>query len=223
MKIPSSEPVPGWLWCGTLAGVMLVVMVVAVGAILLARGAADPPVAGPVVWQDANLAWAGGPQHTILAGDGAWLAAPPPARLPGDAFTLAVRARLCAESDPGAAWGVWLAAGDGARMVYAISGDGLVTTRRCPVPAPRDINACPAARPEWRWMPYPRLALPGASNTIALHREPYGAVRLRLNDEKLGAAPVAVTGEWGVWVGGGRADRAILTWESAELRAPMPD
>lgn len=218
MKIPSSAPVPGWLWCGTLAVVVLVVAVVAVGAILLARGAADPPVAGPVVWADASLAWAEGPQLDMGAGDGRWFTAPPLARVPGQAFTLAVRARLAAGSDRGAAWGVWLATEDGARMVYAISGDGYVTTRRCPVPAPRDISACPAARPDWRWMPYPRVAAPGAANTIALHRESSGAIRLRLNAEKLGAAPVATTGEWGVWAAGGRADRAVLTWESAELR-----
>ncbi len=219
MKIPSSEPVPGWLWCGALAGVVLVVLVVAVGAIVLARGVADPPVAGPVVWADVALAWAGGPQRETRAGAGEWFTAPPPARVPGDAFTLAVRARLAAGSDPGAAWGVWLDTDDGARMVYAVSGDGYVTTRRCPVPAPRDISACPAAQPEWRWMPYPRVAPPGEPNTIALHREPSGAIRLRLNGEKLGAAPVGLAGDWGVWVLGGRAGPASLTWESAELRA----
>lgn len=219
MKIPSSDALPGWLWWGTLAGVSLTVIGVAIGAILLARGAADPPVAGPIIWRDAVFGWADGPQSIVEAGEGRWFSAPELARAPGGAFTLAVRARLSAGSDLGAAWGVWLAADDGARIVYAASGDGYVTTRRCPAPSPADITTCPAVRPEWRWMPYPRVAPPGEPNTITLHREPSGAIRLRLNGEKLGAAAVAATGEWGVWVGGGRTGRAVLAWELAEMRA----
>jgi hypothetical protein len=224
-----SSPVPGWAWWGTLAGVVIVIAITVSGALLLAGGAADPPVAGQVIWTDDALAWAGGPAITLAPGESVWIAAPEAARLPPGGFTLSVSARWSADSDPGAAWGVWIATGTGDRVIYVISGEGYTTTRVCDGSAisagGREGNAaettiedCPALRPAWRWMPYPRIQPPGAANTITLHREESGEVRLRLNHEILGAARIDRSGEWGVWLRGGRADSARLDWESAEVR-----
>ena len=196
----------------------------AMGAILLARGAADPPVAARVMWRDSGAAsWIAGTSQALAPGDGLWMQAPDAARLPDGALTVEVAARLTPESDPGAAWGVWVEESDGARLfrvIYAVSGEGYITTRRCPddaLPA-AEIEQCPAVRPEWRWMRYPRANLVGQTNEITLHQEPSGAMRFRLNDEQLGAAPVARTGRWGVWARGGRESDAILWWAVAAVR-----
>jgi hypothetical protein len=216
---------PRWVWRLTLGGTALVVIVTAIGAILLGLRAANPPVVGPVVWSDESLRWASGPSVTLAAGGETWFASPPDAALPGGAFTLDVQARLSRDSGAGAAWGVWLETPDGARVIYAISGEGYTTTRRCDPALIHDglpIEDCPALRPEWRWFDYPRINPPGASNTITLHVEQPGHVRLRINREIMGIAPVVWTGHWGVWVRGGRDSDAVLTWERATVRRIPP-
>ncbi|MBN1679551.1 MAG: hypothetical protein JW966_04615 [Anaerolineae bacterium] len=217
----SNAPVPRWLWPLTLSGVGAVLAITVGGVILISRGAADPPVAGPVTWSDTVLDWASGPTFDLAPGYAVWLPAPEAAFLPADAFTLTVTAHLSPDSDPGAAWGIWLDTQDGSRLLYAISGEGYTTTRACPPDWPPDaIEDCPAVRPEWRWMPYNRLNPPGDTNAIRLHVETPGAIRLRLNNERLGIAPAAWNGTWGVWVRGGRSSRAVLRWDSAERRTP---
>ena len=86
------------------------------------------------------------------------------------------------------------------------------------VPAGAALEDCPALRPEWAWSAYPRIRAPGEANTVTLHREADGAIRLRINGERLGAAPVDVAGTWGVWarVEGGESSR--VAWERAEVR-----
>jgi hypothetical protein len=208
---------PRWVWRITLAGAALVVGVTALGVIWIGGGATDPPVAGPVVWSDTALGWASGPAITVAAGEQVWFSAPPEANLPDTAFTLDVSARFAADAGAGAAWGVWIETADGARVIYAISDEGYTTTRRCDGPA-IPIDTCPALRPEWRWFAYPRIHPPGATNTITLHVEAPGEIRLRLNREIMGIAPLAWAGTWGVWVRGGRASGAVLRWERADIR-----
>ncbi len=197
---------PRWVWRMTLGGAGLVALVTGLAVIALALGAADPPVAGPVRWSDETLAWAGGP--VIGPSGDVWAAAPLDSAVTPGAFTISVRAR----AEAGSAWGIWLESGDGARAVYAITADGYVTIRRCPADPPADVDTCPALRPEWRWSPYPRIDPPGSANTLTLHREPSGAIRLRINDERLGAAPLTISGRWGVWA------RGAVTWERATVR-----
>jgi hypothetical protein len=198
-----------------LTGAVLLVTLIAV--ILISRGVTDPPVAGPVIWSDRALAWASGPQVTLAAGEDHWWTAPAAATLPDSPITLDVQARLDADGDPSAAWGVWIERPDGARVIYALSGEGYVTTRVCAESLPLALEDCPALRPEWRWMPYPRVQPPGDSNTITLHQETSGDLRLRLNGEILGAAPVARSGAWGVWARGGRDRAAAITWQRATV------
>jgi hypothetical protein len=217
MDRPDTKP-PRWVWRLALVGAALVVGVTALGVIWIASGATDPPAAGPVVWSDSALRWASGPAITLAAGEQDWFSAPSEARLPDAVFTLDVRARFAADAGAGAAWGVWIETSDGARVVYAISDEGYTTTRRCePLTPPADIEACPALRPEWRWFAYPRIHPPGEANAITLHVEAPGEIRLRLNQEIMGIAPLAWDGIWGVWVRGGRASGAVLTWESAAV------
>ncbi|NDJ76048.1 MAG: hypothetical protein GYB65_07295 [Chloroflexi bacterium] len=219
-KKPVTDSPPGWVWWGTLVGVGSVLLVVMGGAWWLGQGGADPSVAGTLSWEDMRFDWAQGPQQELAPGAGMWYTAGAVPLLPGD-FTLTVQARLTPGSDPGAAWGVWVELEDGARVLYAISGDGYVTTRRCDFPLLAEIEGeierCPAQRPEWRWMPYNRLHGPGFANRVTLHRETQDSVRLRLNDERLGLARLDLSGRWGLWWRGGRETAAILIWERAAL------
>jgi hypothetical protein len=208
---------PCWVWRVTLVGVVLVIGVTALGVIWIGSGATDPPVAGSVTWSDAALGWASGPMITVAAGEQRWFSAPPEANLPDAAFTLDVIARFAADAGAGAAWGVWIETADGARVIYAISDEGYTTTRRCDGPV-IPIDTCPALRPEWRWFAYPRIKPPGETNVITLHVEAPGEIRLRLNREIMGIAPLEWDGVWGVWVRGGRESSAVLTWERAEIR-----
>ncbi len=215
---PGEDEAPRWVWRAALSGAGAVIAVTLLAALLIAGGATDPPVAGPVVWVDEALGWATG---TLAAGRDGWASAPVPLPAPPEAFTLTVRARLPAAADPLAAWGVWLAETDGSHTVYAISAAGYLTTRRCPVhlPAEAALEDCPALRPEWEWSTYPRIRPPGQANTITLHREANGAIRLRINGERLGVAPVDVEGTWGVWVRAEAGELPRVAWERAELRA----
>jgi hypothetical protein len=225
------DSVPRWVWRLALGGAALVVVVTVSGAALLGLGAADPPNAGPVTWSDVALRWAAGPEVVLGAGEAEWFDSPPDAVLPDERFTLDVQARFL--EDAGAAWGIWLETQDGARVIYAISGEGYTTTRRCePSPAgaycdtplrsplcfQQEIEDCPALRLEWRWFAYPRINPPGETNTITLHVERPGQIRLRINGEIMGIAPVAWSGRWGVWARGGRDAAAALRWEYAAVR-----
>ncbi len=216
---PPADPLPAWLWQASALGLIVVLMLIGAGVWLVAGGATDPPLAGPVVWEDEALDWATG---ALVGGRDAWAFAPAPLPAPPAAFTLTVRARLPVDANPLAAWGVWLAAVDGSRTVYAISAAGYLTTRHCPAeqPAPDALEDCPALRPEGEWSAYPRIRAPGQANTVTLHREANGAIRLRVNGERLGAAPVDVGVTWGVWARAGGSESPRVAWEWAEVRAP---
>lgn len=217
---PRADQVPAWIWRLVLGGTLAVALIVAGGALVLGLGAADPPIHGAALWQDRALAWASGPDLQLAAGQEAWSTAPDDAPLPGGSFTLKLRAAIAAGSDPSAAWGVWMAQAGGMRIVWALSGERYLTTRICPGETPpAALEDCPAARPDWRWMPYNRSRAPGQTNEIALHRDERGAIRLWLNGERLGRLPVEPGGAWGVWVRGGRDASAALVWERAEILA----
>lgn len=206
--------VPGALHWAARLGTLGVLLAIAATALWIAAGRADPPTAGPVVWSDA-LPWAA---SALPADAETWWSAPQDRALPPDAFTLSVRATLAAGTSPLAAWGVWIAADDGTRAVFALDAGGYWTIRACPDPPPPILEDCPALAPEWRWSPFPRIAAPGDRNTLTLHTEPDGALRLRLNQERLGAPAIVAAGPWGLW-GRGGPSQAAITWERAELRA----
>lgn len=206
---------PRWLWHGALIAAALVGVGALLAAAAIALGAADPPRAEHSVWE--SDAWPAQETVTLAPRETGWAEAPVP--IPsGATFTLSVRARLAGDADPGAAWGVWIEAADGARIVYAHSGEGYTTTRHCPPETlPTALEDCPALRAEWRWTAYPRVRPPGESNHVALHRERPGHVRLWLNGERLGITALDPAGAWGVWWRGGRDNPSALNWERAAL------
>lgn len=212
---PSRPAAPRWLWHAALAALFLVAGSALLCALAIALGATDPPRAARLAWEAAG--WPAADEVTLAPGESGWAEAP--VALPAEAaFTLEVRARLAPDADPGAAWGVWIETADGARLVYALSGEGALTTRRCPPgDLPPALEDCPAPRPEWRWAAYPRLKPPGEINLLAVHREQLAQVRLWINGERLGASALTPAGAWGVWWRGGRSAPTALAWESAAL------
>ena len=198
---------PPRAWRAALGATVIVGVAVVLGALILRAGAADPPRAEPLVWQDAAPTWA----HDAAG----WTSAPPRAPQPAADFTLSVSARWAADADVSAAWGVWLEQADGARVLFALAAGGYWTVRRCEAGAfPAEaVETCAAPRAEWRWLAHPRIKGAGAANTLTLTREPDGRVRLWLNGERLAALPVPWTGRWGVWTRGG-----ALTWTDAQGR-----
>ncbi len=118
-----------------------------------------------------------------------------------------------------AAWGVWVANADRTRTLYALNASGYWTIRICPADAAAIvIEDCPAPSAEWRWLSHPRIHPVGERNTITLHRESDGALRLRINDELLGAPVVQTGGSWGVWARSDTAD-PVIAWGTAQLFA----
>ena len=195
------------LWRAVLGAVTGIGVAVALSALALRAGAADPPRAEPLVWQDAALTWAHGAGH--------WWRAPQRAADPAADFTLEVGARWAAEASATAAWGVWLEEQGGARVLFGVAAGGYWTVRRCApdaLPAVA-VEKCAAPRAEWRWLAHPRIHGAGAANTLILTREPDGRVRLWLNGERLAALPVRWTGRWGLWARGG-----ALTWTGGRGR-----
>jgi len=96
-------------------------------------------------------------------------------------------------ADPGAAWGVWIAAGDGGRIVYALSGEGY--SRRAAA-RPASFRLCwKTARPCARVAldAYP-LRPPGDINRLELTREQPGALRPADQPRALGLAAVEPAG-----------------------------
>ena len=201
------DTLPRWAWRAVIGAVTGIGLALTVGTLVLCAGAADPPRADPLVWQDAALPWADGAGH--------WWQASHVAANPAADFTLTVGARWVADADTAAAWGVWLEQADGTRVLFALAVDGYWTVRRCAADARPAVavETCASPRAEWRWLAHPRINGAGAANTLTLTRERDGRVRLWLNRERLAAPSVQWTGRWGVWA---RAD--ALTWTGARER-----
>ncbi|MBN2303589.1 MAG: hypothetical protein JXQ72_03885, partial [Anaerolineae bacterium] len=224
-KTTANDPdLPRWLWPVTALGVGIVVLVTAFTALALALGAADPPVAPRIAWTDKSLAWAGesgwyvAPAGADLppdgnftltvrarfgaeAGPGAtwgiWIEEPGKSRV---MYAISGGQYLTTRRCPASA------AFTSPPSPLSTRGEGEQDAKQVPSPYLERgfrgeviLEDCPALRPEWRWFFYPRIRLPGQSNTLTLHREPSGDIRLRINQERMGNAPVALSGHWGVW------------------------
>lgn len=200
-----------------VGGTILVIVTVAVAALVLGLGAANPPVAGPVIWSDQSLIWSDGPAARAESGSGYWWTAPTKVSTGAGAFTLSVEATVLRRADVLAAWGVWVANADDTRTLYALNASGYWTIRTCPADAAAMvIDDCPAPSPEWRWLAHPHIHSAGEPNTITLHREDAGRLRLRINDELLGAPVVRTGGEWGVWARSNTVG-PVIAWGAARL------
>src|SRR5215475_1053035 len=90
---------PLWLWRVGRAGLIGVVILGAAGILALAAGAADPPRAGPLAWNDGPLPGFSIPARSKLTLNRV-------IDLPAPPFTLEITAQLASNSDSAAAWGL---------------------------------------------------------------------------------------------------------------------
>src|SRR5438067_7197082 len=95
----SMGDVPLWLWRLMRAGFLGTLILGLAGVIVLANGAADPPRAGPLAWENGLLPEISIPARSAFMLDN-------PVQLPAPPFTLEVTAQLAAKSDPAASWGL---------------------------------------------------------------------------------------------------------------------
>jgi hypothetical protein len=174
---------PRWVWRGALGGLALAAALVGTGALVLARGAADLPVIGPLQLDVGFDATSGT----------AWLRDAGEQRL-WDARALPVVSALTVEATaaleagpPGASYGFWLWHCDGTRQkVFALDGEGYVAW------------FAPDEMPPWTWFVHARPA--PVTNRLRLHLDA-GRLTLYVNgeivtqDESAGqVAPVCAVG-----------------------------
>lgn len=128
------------MWRGALGAFALIVGAVAVGALALLSGAADPPVAGPLVLDRAVGEEVGA--VSLPAGAQAFLR---PYWLRPAALTAEVTAAL--DGSPGASFGLWLQPCDrSGRLVAALDGEGFVAVWEHPADG----------APPWTWFLHAR-------------------------------------------------------------------
>jgi hypothetical protein len=225
--VKGTEGVPAWLWRGANWTLGLAAAGIAVLAAMLALGAADPPRAGPLAWQDDFKA--GLDRWTIFVGGGGSVTAadgalrvdlgpktkagaltPGP---PGD-FTLEVAG--AAARDPAAWYGLvfdWRAADDYSAVL--VNGDGYAEA----------YTQRGAERTTWfAQQQWPHLLAGSESNRVRVdvRRGPGGAeVTVRVNDEVLTQTALAgEAGQVGVLARAAGPAQVVFSW--ARLWAPRP-
>jgi hypothetical protein len=178
--------IPRWLWYGAWGALSVVVCGGLTLAFLLANGAADPPRAGPLVWQS-------GPLPTLSASPNYTTVAPDPIPLFRVPYTLEIAARFSVDSDPAAAWGIMLDPAQPSRSDVGArhaSPSYLASPSAQPAstPAPFEIAiigqrffAVSPASPDWR--PFIHIRPLGTVNLLRLDVDSTGHGTLRINDE----------------------------------------
>lgn len=197
-------------------------------ALCLANGAAAPPQAPILRWQDTTLDWANGTdRQRIQPNQIKQFQAPK--QLPNDAFSLIVDGILWADSPTLSAWGIWLQTSTSQQLLVGLNGHQYVTARYCPLSlvgiAPEDCT--PATEPEQGiatvWKPFHLIAPINHNNRLALHYLPAqhaNRLTIRFDGEKmwdiefeLPQIPVI----WGLWFIVTGSDQSFVQWTSAAI------
>jgi hypothetical protein len=189
----SPPEIPRWLWFGAWGALITVVCGGLALAVLLLTGAADPPRAGPLVWQIVQFPTLNAlPNYTTLA--------PNPIPLFRVPYTLEIAARFSADSDPVAAWGITLVPFPSSRPTvgarhaspsYPASPDAASDA----APPPFEIAiiggrffAISPSSPDSR--PFIHIRPLGTVNRLRLDVDSAGRGTLRINDEIAWRGPV---------------------------------
>ncbi len=216
----TSAPVPKWLWQLSSWALAAAVLAVAGGATALALGAADPPRAGPLRWQDdfkAGLSrWeiqaapggqAGAAKGALVfdlpapTGDLpvlAWAVTPGPS---GD-FTLEVAG--AADAAYGLAYGLVFGWQDATHYhAVLVNGNGYAEA----------YTQRGARRETWfEFQQWPHILYGSDSNRVRVDGRG-GTVTARINDEVLVTTTLTgVTGQVGVLVRSPAAGRVVFSW-----------
>ena len=194
--------VPRWIWHVALVGLALMTTALGSGALVLTMGAADPPVAGPLILDEESRAiWLPEAWKCVFA-PGYTLA-------PTTALTVEVTAALDGPAD--AAYGLWLQeCAPPRRAVFALDGEGYFALFEQPADEP----------PPWRWFLHarPRPAVNRLRLDLAESK-----LTLRVNDEIAqvtgSVGPVCALGPYAATEesGGARARQEVRSEEDASV------
>lgn len=193
-----------------------------IGALILAAGAADPSPADDSGLVVGDLEWAGGTGPRQL-GPNSIFVATSPYLLGDEPFIIEIEAQLFEDSDPMAAWGIWLENADGSWTILAINAAQYVTARRCPVQFQGHLVDCepfiePTQQIATYWKLFHLIKPAGQKNQLRIDYLPprwSGGLTLWLNREWMWDIPFtpAEPLQWGLWAGGGTQESASLTLE----------
>ncbi len=179
------------------------------GAIWLGAGLADPPRAGPLLWEDPS------PQHWVIKNSQEqYRYIPLP--LPAPPFTIEAIVRFSGNSAPGAGW--WLSLTDGeASSQFNIFNDGYFQIKA--------IGHKVSGTTIWTGpVEFPHLKGIGEFNKLALDVAADQSATLRLNDEIAwkGTLGFNAAAPWRLFVGSTAIfeKSATLTWERLAIYAP---
>ncbi len=228
---PTLQPTTVYDGCG-IGRILIIASILSLvglgaSAWVLSNGAADPPRAPALIWDDMTLTWAGGTASQTITRSTAVTSAQ---ALPAKLFSLEAQALLTSASDPLAAWGVWLEDAAGNRLMVAINGAQYVTARVCPKNLPDDLDSCaPLQEPNQHirtvWKTFHLIHPRGQSNRIRLEYLPEdwtGGLRLRLNSEwmwDLPFHPPSGRVTWGLWGQPGPEAGASIRWTRVQIWA----
>ncbi len=200
-----------------MIGTLVSVLGFSGGAWILSQGAANPPRASQLIWEDRQMLWAS--THELSPGETAIM--PSPMLIPMGWFSLEVQATLADGSDDLAHWAIWLETAAGDWLIIAISGAQYVTARVCPPDYQRVLVDCPATRePDQQiltyWKPFHHIRPVGQLNIIKLDYLVTGQLTLHLNGEWMWHIPFdppAQELQWGVWMQG----QSIMQWKRVKI------
>jgi len=221
MTTPADEDVPRWLWRTAHWGLLLAVAGVLALAGALALGWADPPRAGPLMWQDdfkhGTQRWTLTPPAagTLAAAQGALLAdfadaggpnAPEAVGLaaaPSSNYTLEV-AGAAVTGESAAAYGLVYDWQDQAHYsALFIDGNGYAE-------AYHQVGA--ARQTLFEWQQWPHILFGTDANRVRVDVRGQ-AVTLRINDELLASGPrTAARGQLGLAARSSAAARVVFSW-----------
>jgi hypothetical protein len=202
------EAPPRLLWRLVVGGTLSLVVALALLAGVLAAGAADPRRAGGSLYTENDFSTIELSPHQI---DTVTLEH----TLPLNAFTLESHAE--SQGDPSAAWGFWLQ-NDDTYLIFAISGEGYVTARRCPT-LETVLEDCPTLKEpdqgiqtSWKAIHF----IQPTENHLRLDLRD-GVLSLRINHEWMWNVEGNPAGEFGLWMSGGRDTTAIFEIKNITL------
>ncbi|MBL8057189.1 MAG: hypothetical protein JNK29_10850 [Anaerolineales bacterium] len=214
---PDEAPVPAWLWRSVTWGVGLLTLAVAGLALALALGAADPPRAGPLAWQDdfkqpndrwdwraaegAALAPRAGALVADFSGPGQWAAAL--AEAPAGVLTLEIAGAQTEGAGGAAGYGLvfnWASSADYAAVL--VNGHGYVEA----------FQQTPAGRRDWYpFQQWPHILYGTESNRVRVDVRGR-RVTARINDEVLAVFEAAGAGRVGVLARSSGPARVVFSW-----------